>query len=94
MDYRTTFYQFVTSAVTSNNQMLARVTKGSDDEAVQKAVITWLTARQKEQKELYDAAKKIYDTEFGHRQKQLQEEAFFRDMEKQQKEVDKMWTEH
>jgi len=59
-DYRKLFYSRVTQVLANENKNLKKAEAGSDDEAVIKTVIAWMTERQVEQKEMYDEANKMF----------------------------------
>jgi glutaminase len=92
-DFRRTFYQRVSQEIAAQNTLLAAAAAETDEHAVITAVIAWMTERQAHLKEEMEHATKRYEEEFAIRQKQIEEENFFADMDKKQKEVDKLWTE-
>jgi hypothetical protein len=77
-DYKVYYYQRITQEIASMTTSLASLTADTDDYAVAEARIAWMTERQTWMQEEATHATEMYNEEFARRQKQIEEENFYR----------------
>lgn len=102
MDYVVYYRNRVTQEIANQERQLAAAealaaadeTNNGDDAAVIQAVIDWMTVRRDEMATEAEHATAIYNEEFAYRQKQKEEEKFYKEMEDAQNNVNKMWDEY